>query len=68
MDSKSPREVIRSWIERFNAADIDGLATLYAEDAINDQVVFSKPLHGRDEVSKKVEVEFSRAKMKCIEE
>lgn len=43
----TPTGLIRTWIERFNAADADGLAALYAPDAINDQVVFSAPLKGR---------------------
>jgi hypothetical protein len=30
------------WIDKFIRADIEGLAELYAEDVLNDQVVFSK--------------------------
>jgi hypothetical protein len=64
----TPKELVRIWIERFNRADIDGLAELYSEDAINDQVVFSDPLIGRDAIKKMFELEFSRATMVCIEE
>lgn len=64
----TPTEVIRIWIERFNQADIEGLAELYAEDVINDQVVFFEPLQGRAATRRMFELEFSRAKMVCIEE
>ncbi len=64
----TPKELIKVWIEKFNQADIEGLADLYAEDALNDQVVFSEPLKGRAAIRKMLELEFSRAKMVCIEE
>lgn len=62
-----PAEVVKKWIERFNAADVDGLAALYAPDAVNHQVVMT-PLKGRREIRKLFEVEFGRAKMTCIPE
>jgi limonene-1,2-epoxide hydrolase len=64
----TPTDVVRSWIERFNVADVDGLANLYATDATNDQVVFSSPLEGREAIRAMFETEFSRAAMVCIEE
>jgi limonene-1,2-epoxide hydrolase len=64
----NPKELVKKWIEYFNNADADGLAGLYASDAINDQVVFSKPLRGREEIRQMFELEFSRATMVCIEE
>lgn len=64
----TPTDLIRLWVEKFNAADIDGLADLYALDAINDQVVFSTPLQGRESIKEMFEIEFSRATMVCIEE
>ncbi len=64
----TPKELIQIWIERFNRTDIEGLAGLYAEDAANDQVVFSEPLKGRAAIRKMLELDFSRAKMVCIEE
>jgi limonene-1,2-epoxide hydrolase len=64
----TPTDVVRSWVEKFNAADIDGLANLYALDAINDQVVFSAPLQGRASIKEMFETEFARATMVCIEE
>lgn len=56
------------WIRRFNAADIEGMVEMYAEDAVNDQAVFPEPLGGRYAIRKLLEVDFGRAKMKCIEE
>jgi limonene-1,2-epoxide hydrolase len=64
----TPTELIREWIDRFNAADIDGLMEMYAEDAVNDQVVFSEAIVGKDAVRKLFELDFSRAKMICVEE
>ena len=64
----TPTILIRSWIDRFNAADIDGLVEMYAEDAVNEQAVFSAPLRGREAIRQLLEVDFSRAKMVCIEE
>jgi limonene-1,2-epoxide hydrolase len=63
----TPTEVVRTWITRFNAADAEGLALLYAPDAVNHQVVM-EPLHGRDAIKRMFAVEFGRAKMVCIEE
>lgn len=57
--------VVREWVERFNAGDLDGLTALYAEDAINDQVVFSEPMVGRDAIRRMFEIEFGRAEMVC---
>lgn len=63
-----PREVVEKWIEAFNAADVERLAHLYSEDAINDQVVFDKPIKGRDAIKDMFKFEFKRAKMVCIKE
>lgn len=61
----SPRQVVEEWVRRFNQADVDGLAALYAEDATNHQVVM-EPLHGRAAIRRMFEVEFARAKMTCL--
>lgn len=60
----SPSQLIRAWVDRFNAADVDGLCALYAPDAINHQVV-TEPLEGRDAIRTLFETEFARAKMHC---
>lgn len=63
----SPKQLVQEWVARFNRADIDGLAALYAEGAINHQVV-TTPLHGRDAIRRLFEIEFGRAQMVCIVE
>lgn len=62
-----PAELVTEWIRRFNAADVDGLAALYAEDAVNHQVV-AEPLHGRAAIRRMFEIEFGRATMTCLRE
>lgn len=62
-----PTEVLRLWIERFNAGDVDGLMELYAEDAVNHQVV-TDPLAGREAIRRMFEIEFGRAEMVCFPE
>ncbi len=63
----TPKELILEWVRRFNRGDIEGLAALYAEDAVNHQVVMA-PLHGRSEIQRMFAVEFGRASMTCIVE
>jgi limonene-1,2-epoxide hydrolase len=63
-----PIEIVEEWINRFNESDADGLAQLYSSDAVNDQVVFSKPVKGRDAIKRMFEMEFGRAKMVCNKE
>lgn len=63
----SPGQLVREWVARFNAGDVEGLAALYAEDAINHQVVM-EPLHGRAAIRHLFEVEFGRATMTCLVE
>lgn len=63
----TPTQLVEEWIRRFNAADVDGLAALYAEDAVNHQVV-TEPLVGRAAIRRLFEIEFGRAEMVCIQE
>jgi limonene-1,2-epoxide hydrolase len=63
----TPREVVTRWIERFNEADIDGLAVLYHEDAINHQVA-NEPVEGRSKIRAMFAREFAGADMVCIVE
>ena len=63
----NPAQLVTLWIERFNAGDVDGLAGLYAPDAVNHQVVMA-PLRGRAEIRRMFEIEFGRATMVCIRE
>ena len=62
-----PIDVVRRWIEHFNQGDVDSLTALYAEDAVNHQVV-TDPLEGRAAIRRMFEIEFGRAEMTCIPE
>ncbi|HVY86305.1 MAG TPA: nuclear transport factor 2 family protein [Caulobacterales bacterium] len=63
----SPRIVLTAWIDAFNHADADRLAAMYAEDAVNHQVVF-EPVVGREAIRAMFEREFAKAEMHCIPE
>jgi limonene-1,2-epoxide hydrolase len=63
----SPRQVVEAWVEAFNRADADALAALYAEDAINHQVMW-EPLVGKPAIRAMFEREFGHAEMVCIKE
>jgi limonene-1,2-epoxide hydrolase len=62
-----PREVVERWVQRFNAADVDGLAALYHDDAVNHQVT-QDPVEGRAAIRAMFAREFAAAKMVCIVE
>jgi len=63
----SPREIVERWVERFNAADADGLAVLYHSDAVNHQVT-QEPVEGRVAIRAMFEREFASTEMTCIVE
>ncbi len=63
----TPRAVLETWIARFNAADVDGITSLYAPDAVNHQVALN-PVIGRDAIRDMFIREFGAAKMVCIPE
>lgn len=59
-----PGELIKHWVATFNRGDSDALAELYAEDAVNHQVV-RDPVVGRDAIREMFAREFERATMVC---
>lgn len=63
----SPKDVVQAWVAAFNAGDVDALAALYAEDAVNHQIAY-EPLRGRAAIRGLFEMEFGRADMTCIVE
>ena len=63
----SPRKTLDRWIERFNAGDADGIAALYAEDAVNHQVAL-EPVFGRAAIHAMFAAEFAATAMTCIPE
>ncbi|MEO7486234.1 MAG: nuclear transport factor 2 family protein [Ferruginibacter sp.] len=62
-----PKEIVLKWIAAFNRADVNSLGDLYAENAINHQVV-NEPVVGQRAIKKMFEQEFSQAEMVCIPE
>lgn len=63
----SPRDLVRLWVEAFNRADADGLASFYADDAVNHQVAES-PVKGRNAIREMFAAGFASATMVCIVE
>lgn len=63
----TPKEVVQKWVEAFNKKDVEALADLYTETAVNHQVN-TEPLHGRHSIKKMFADEFSKAEMVCIVE
>jgi catechol 2,3-dioxygenase-like lactoylglutathione lyase family enzyme len=63
----TPRERVAEWVRRFNAADADGLAALYHDNATNHQVALD-PVVGREAIRAMFRREFAAAKMVCVVE
>jgi limonene-1,2-epoxide hydrolase len=63
----SPKEVVTAWVEAFNRADVDALAAMYTDDAINHQVAES-PVEGREAIRAMFRAGFELADMHCIVE
>ena len=59
--------LVKTWVDRFNSGDADGLAALYHDDAINHQVT-QDPVEGREAIRAMFADEFSTADMTCIVE
>lgn len=62
-----PGETVKKFVEFFNNKDVDGLASLYHEDAINHQVA-NEPISGKIAIRKMFAEEFAAAEMVCIVE
>ncbi|NLO91111.1 MAG: nuclear transport factor 2 family protein [Elusimicrobia bacterium] len=62
-----PKSVLLKFVEAFNRGDADGLAALYAWDAVNHQVA-EKPIKGRKAIRKMFADSFASAAMTCIVE
>jgi hypothetical protein len=62
-----PRDVVLQWVDAFNRADVAALASLYAEDATNHQVMFD-PVVGRHAIEQMFAREFNQFEMTCIVE
>ena len=62
-----PKELVRAWVDAFNRADSDALASFYAPDAINHQVA-EEPVEGRDAIRRMFANGFAVAQMVCVVE
>ena len=56
---------MQAWVDAFNRADVETLADLYSENAINHQVMW-QPIEGRAAIREMFEREFARADMTWI--
>lgn len=62
-----PKELVRKWVEAFNAGNVDALAAFYHDDAINHQVAH-EPVSGKAAIRAMFVEEFRNADMVCIVE
>jgi len=63
----TPRQLVQAWVEAFNRADVDALASFYTTDAVNHQVA-ETPVQGRDNIRQMFAAAFASAQMHCIVE
>jgi limonene-1,2-epoxide hydrolase len=62
-----PKEVLLKFVQAFNNADVEALASLYSENAINHQVA-GQPVEGREAIRKMFADGFAEVGMTCIVE
>ncbi len=62
-----PSELVRQWVDAFNRGDVERLAALYHEDAVNHQVAES-PVEGRPAIAAMFRRDFAAAEMTCVAE
>ena len=63
----SPKEVVKKWVDAFNAGDVDMIVSLYDNNATNHQVA-NEPVVGVVAIREMFANEFATAKMVCIVE
>jgi limonene-1,2-epoxide hydrolase len=63
----NPKNILLQWIRAFNDVDVEALADLYDENAVNHQVA-NEPVVGKQAIKKMFYDEFGAAKMVCIAE
>ena len=62
-----PKELVTAWVDAFNKADAEKLASYYSESAINHQVA-ELPVQGLSEIHRMFVSGFAAATMVCIVE
>lgn len=60
-----PKEVLEQWVSNFNNGNVEALAGLYHENAINHQVA-NEPIEGKKAIHEMFVAEFNTADMHCI--
>ena len=60
-----PRQLVQAWVEAFNRAEVDTLASFYSKDAVNHQVAES-PVQGRENIRQMFASGFASAKMHAL--
>ena len=60
-----PKKVLQKFVQAFNNGDVEVLASLYSDNAINHQVA-EKPIEGREAIRKMFADSFAEADMTCI--
>lgn len=63
----SPKEILEKWIDAFNKADLEKIADLYDDNAINHQVA-NEPVIGKKAIREMFAKEFQTAVMTCVPE
>ncbi len=63
----TPKDVLQKFVQAFNHADVDVLASLYSDDAVNHQVA-EQPVKGREAIRQMFVDSFAQADMTCIVE
>jgi len=67
MTRPAPKALVAAWVEAFNRKDVDALAAMYVEDAVNHQVA-EAPVEGREAIRAMFAAGFAAAEMVCIVE
>src|SRR3979490_2858318 len=67
LERMTPRQLVQAWVEAFNRADVDALASFYTTDAVNHQVA-ETPVQGRENIRQMFASGFASAPMVCIVE
>ena len=62
-----PKEVVHKFVQAFNNADVESLANLNSDDAINHQIA-ERPVEGCEAIRKMFADSFAEADMTCIVE
>jgi limonene-1,2-epoxide hydrolase len=67
MPTPTPSSLVSAWVTAFNRQDVDALAAMYAEDAVNHQVA-EAPVAGRNAIRAMFAAGFAAVEMVCVVE